>query len=138
SGMRFGPITDDVRSLEIVGSGGALYRIEPADGITDADVFERERPEWQLLQDDDAFNAARVGMGCLGVIYSVTLAVRAKFYLREVRTLTKWEDARAQLLRLLADNEHCELYFNPYRRDGGHDCLITTRNEVSEQQYEQD
>ena len=51
-----------------------------------------------------------IGMGCLGVIYSVTLAVRRKFYLREVRTLTTWEDAHTQLPRLLADNDHCELY----------------------------
>ena len=43
SGIRFGPITDDVRSLDIVASGGALYRIEPADGITDPAAFAPSR-----------------------------------------------------------------------------------------------
>jgi hypothetical protein len=140
SGIRFGPITDDVRSLEVVGSGGALYRIEPADGITDPAAFAYRWPEWTLLQDDDAFNAARVGMGCLGVIYSVTLAVQEKFYLREVRTMTTWDEVREQLLEgaLLRDNRHCEIYFNPYDQDGVHHCLITTRNEVTREEYERD
>jgi L-gulono-1,4-lactone dehydrogenase len=138
SGIDFGPIADDARSLEVIGAGGTLYRIEPAGGITDPEAFAQARGEWTLLQDDDAFNAARVGMGCLGVIYAVTLAVRQKFYLREVRTLTTWEQAHGALPQLLADNDHCELYFNPYKRDGAHDCLITTRNEVSEEQFRKD
>jgi hypothetical protein len=140
SGLRFGPITDDVRSLDVVASGGALYRIEPANGITDAAKFADRRPEWRLLQDDTAFNAARVGMGCLGVIYSVTLAVQDKFYLREVRTMTTWDEVREQLTEgaLLRDNRHCEIYFNPYERDGVHHCLITTRNEVTHERYDRD
>ena len=35
SGISFGPIADDVRSLDIVGAGGTMHRIEPPDGITD-------------------------------------------------------------------------------------------------------
>jgi D-arabinono-1,4-lactone oxidase len=79
-------------------------------------------------------------MGCLGVIYSVTLAVQRKFYLREVRTLSTWDEVRAQLLDggLLRENRHCEIYFNPYPREDGHRCLITTRNAVTREQYEQD
>jgi hypothetical protein len=140
SGLRFGPITDDVRSLDVVAAGGTLYRIEPEDGITDPATFAQRGREWSLLQDDNAFNAARVGMGCLGVIYSVTLAVQAKFYLREVRTMSTWDDVRTQLLEgaLLRDNRHCEIYFNPYERDGVHRCLITTRNEVTREQYDRD
>lgn len=140
SGIRLGPITDDVHSLDLVGSGGSLYRIEPGDGITDPAKFADERPHWTLLQDDAAFNAARVGMGCLGVIYSVTLAVRRKFYLREVRTLSTWDSVRAELRegRLLRENRHCEIYFNPYEQDGVHHCLITTRNEVTREQYDRD
>jgi hypothetical protein len=140
SGVDYGPVADDVRSLDVVASRGALYRIEPGEGITDPELFAERRPEWQLLQDDTAFNAARVAMGCLGVIYAVTLAVRGKFYLREVRTLSTWDEAREKLLEgsLLRDNSHCEIYFNPYEQDGVHHCLITTRNEVSQEQYQSD
>jgi len=139
SGIGFGPIADDVRSLELVASGGALYRIEPENGITDPAAFAASRPGWTLLQDDDSFNAARVGMGCLGVVYSVTLAVRPKFYLREVRTLSTWEEVSGGLDELLEKNHHCEIYFNPYpQKNGAHTCVITTRNEVSQGQFEKD
>lgn len=140
SGLRFGPITDDVCSLEIVASGGTLYRIEPTNGISDPAAFADRRPDWILLQDDTAFNAARVGIGCLGVIYSMTLAVQDKFYLREVRMMSTWDEVRERLLEgaLLADNRHCEIYFNPYETDGVHHCLITTRNEVTREQYDRD
>ncbi len=140
SGLGFGPIADDARSLDVVASGGRLFRIEPANGITDPAAFAAQRPGWTLLQDDVAFHAARVGLGCLGVVYSVTLAVQGKFYLREVRTMSSWEKVRPQLLdgSLLQANRHCEVYFNPYLRDGEHHCLITTRNEVTREQYERD
>jgi hypothetical protein len=138
SGIGFGPIADDARSLEIVASGGALYRIEPNEGITDPDAFAEQRPDWTLLQDDDTFNAARVGMGCLGVLYAVTLAVQGKFYLREKRTMSSWEEVSPRLGELLEDNRHCEIYFNPYPREGVHHCVVTTRREVSKEQYEKD
>lgn len=140
SGLGFGPIADDVRSLDIVASGGALYRIEPDDGVTDPAAYAQHRAEWTLLQDDVAFNAARVGIGCLGVIYAVTLRVRPRFYLREARSMSTWNEVRAQLQggALLGDNDHCEIYFNPYERDGAHRCLITTRNEVTREQYDSD
>jgi hypothetical protein len=141
SGLSFGPITDDVRSLDVVAAGGRLLRIEPSDGITDPRAFKDNRsPEWKLVQNDTAFNAVRVGMGCLGVIYSVILVVRDRFYLREVRRMSTWTQVREQLLQgaLLADNSHCEIYFNPYERDGEHSCLITTRNERTREQYDRD
>ncbi|MGH2855120.1 MAG: D-arabinono-1,4-lactone oxidase [Solirubrobacteraceae bacterium] len=142
SGIEFGPIADDVRSLEVVAAGGGLYRIEPTDGITDPAAFTAHqqggRPQWTLIQDDDTFDAARVGVGCLGVIYAVTVAVRGKFYLRERRTLSSWEQVRDHVGELLADNEHCEIYFNPYPREGVHHCVVTTRNEVSREQYDRD
>jgi hypothetical protein len=138
SGIGFGPIADDVRSLDLVASGGALYRLEPENGITDTRAFAERQPGWTLVQDDVTFNAARVGVGCLGVTYSVTLAVQHSFYLREVRTLSSWEEVRGELDQLLSENRHCEIYFNPYPRDGVHHCLLTTRNEVSRAQYEND
>jgi FAD/FMN-containing dehydrogenase len=73
SGMKFGPITDYVVSLDVVGSGGQLYRIEPAQGPTDPAKFAQRYPTWQLRQSDEWFDAARVGVGCLGVVYAAVL-----------------------------------------------------------------
>ncbi len=44
SGIGFGPLSDLVRSLDIVGPDGAVCRIEPADGPTDPDAYRRATP----------------------------------------------------------------------------------------------
>lgn len=138
SGLSSGPLPDLVRSLEIVGSGGRIYRIEPEDRPTDAAAYRERYSRRALVQDNDAFNAVVVGMGCMGVIYAVMLEVQPKFYLREVQTTSTWEKVSEQLRsgEVLRENRQCEVLFNPYERHGVHHCLITTRNEVSAEQYE--
>jgi hypothetical protein len=140
SGIRFGPLSDLVRSLDVVAAAGVVHRIERADGPTDAAAFQAAHPDWVLHQDDLWFDAAVVGIGCIGLIYSVTLAVRSLFYLREVRTLSTWARVRERLASDLAANDHYELLFNPYPRDGDGEieCLVTTRNEVSPDEYRHD
>jgi len=87
SGITLGPFPDMVRSLVLATTGTwdgktfggkapqtvALYRIEPADGITDPKKYSE--PVIQLIQDDDCFRAVICSMGCFGVIYSVVLEV---------------------------------------------------------------
>ena len=133
TGMELGPICDQARSLDVVGSGGVVHRIEPVNGITDPDRFAAEHPGWQLHQDDDWFNSALVGMGCLGIVYSVTLAVRPFYYLTERRWLEPWSKVHDQLLsrELLRDHRHVEIYVNVHpSEDGDHLCLVTTRDEA--------
>jgi len=133
SGLRYGPLLEMARSLELVVSGGRLLRIERSDGPTDPKAFERGRRGWELLQDDETFNAAVVGMGCMGVVYAVTLEVREAFWLKEVRTVSTWECERERLDESLEREEHFELFVNPYpNRDGVHACVVTTRTEMRE------
>jgi FAD/FMN-containing dehydrogenase len=73
SGIAFGPLSDFVRSLDIVAAGGTIHRIEPSDGPTDPDAYRARYPGHQLYQDDHWFHAAVVGMGCMGVIHSTIL-----------------------------------------------------------------
>ncbi|MGD0455949.1 MAG: D-arabinono-1,4-lactone oxidase [Solirubrobacteraceae bacterium] len=141
SGIRFGPLSDLVRSLDVVGAGGVIHRIEPGDGPTDPEAYGARYPDVRLKQDDRWFDAAVVGMGCMGLIYSVILAVRPLFYLREIRTMSTWSTVREQLAQgdVLLDNDHYEVYFNPYpRKDGEVECLVTTRNEVGPSEYRHD
>lgn len=141
SGIGYGPMSDLVRSLDIVGPGGRIYRIEPADGPTDPEAYRARYPEHQLRQDDRWFQAAVVGMGCMGLIYSITLAVQPLFYLREVRTLSTWSQVRKELAlgEVLAQNVHYELLFNPYPDERGEiECLVTTRNPVAPSEYRHD
>jgi L-gulono-1,4-lactone dehydrogenase len=134
SGLSFGPLSDFVRSVDLVAARGKRYRIEPEHGPTDPELWKPEHPDWELVQDDDRFAAVRVGMGCLGVIYAVMLAVEPAYLLTEVRKLSTWEDLRDDLHRgALLDPErhrHFELFLSPYARDqdGKHPCMVTTRD----------
>jgi len=141
SGIGYGPLPDLVRSLDVVGAGGMVHRIEPSDGPTDPATFQARYPDIQLEQDDRWFNAAVVGMGCMGLIYSVTLAVGPLFYLREIRTMSTWSTVREQLAHgnVLSENVHYEVLFNPYPRDDGEvECLVTTRNPIDRSKYRHD
>jgi hypothetical protein len=113
-------------------SDGQVIRVEPADGPTDAAAFAAAHPDRQIEQDDNTFHAAVVGMGCLGIVYGVTLAVEPAYCLKEVRTITTWDAVRADLVNgeVLRKHRHYELLVNPYPRGGHHTCLITTRDLV--------
>jgi L-gulono-1,4-lactone dehydrogenase len=135
SGLAFGPIADAVRSLDLVAAGGKVHRVEPRDGPTDPAAFRGAHPDRELVQDDDTFHAVVVGIGCMGIVYGVTLAVEPAYCLKEVRTLTTWDEVKADLLDLdggvLRRHRHYELLVNPYPRgDGRHLCLVTTRDPV--------
>jgi L-gulono-1,4-lactone dehydrogenase len=136
SGLRWGPFPDFVRQLELVASGGEVLRVEPADGITDAQAFaDAFGGRRRLIQDDDTFFAAVCGMGSMGIVYSLVLDVRERFFLNEVRTLSTWEDVRGDLTPggVLGDGDHYELFVNPYaRRDGRHTALVTRRADCAD------
>lgn len=141
SGIRFGPLSELVRSLDLVGSGGTVYRVEPSDGPTHADAYRERYPEHELKQDDRWFNAAVVGMGCMGLIYSVILAVGPLFYLREKRSLSTWSKVREELApeSLRARKDHYEVLFTPYPDERGEiECLVTTRTPVDPSEYRRD
>jgi hypothetical protein len=132
SGLAYGPLSDSVRSLDVVTSGPdgpRKLRIEPDNGPTEEML--RGEP-WTLVRDDRLFYAAAVGMGCMGVIYAVTLEVRPKFRLKEIRKVTTWEEVCDQLPdgRELRETDHWELFVNPYAGRGGHKCLVTTRTPI--------
>jgi hypothetical protein len=133
SGLRFGPFPDLVRSLDVVVAGGEALRIEPANGPTDPAAFASD--ESRLVQDDQVFAAAVCGMGTIGLIHSLLLEVREKFWLNEVRTLSTWEVVRDTLTEdgVLGEGDHYELFLNPYAgNDGQHRLLVTRRRDCPE------
>jgi len=134
SGLTFGPLASQVESLTLVAANGKTYRIEPVGGITDPARWAARHPETELKQDDDWFYACQVGIGCMGVVYSLILRVRERYYLKEERTLSTWSQVRRDLQtgQVLHDNRHYEVLVNPYQTNGDHTCLITRRNPVPE------
>ena len=135
SGIDFGPFPDAVRSIDLVVAGGKVVRVEPRDGPTDPGAFAvRHGGTRTLEQDDEVFATAVCGMGCMGIVDSLVLQVRPKFWLRERRVVRTWEEVRVDLAGgVLGRHDHYELFLNPYpRKDGRHDVLVTTRDEVAE------
>ena len=148
SGLGYGPIADQAVSLQMVVEGGRMVQIEPSNGITNPSTWTGKLEEdstipVQLIQNDDAFNAARVAIGSMGVVYSVVLRADAKFWLREVRRKVKWSELKQpggylekvlQKQPVYADRsspEHIEFQYTPYAdANGDHSFLITERYRV--------
>ncbi|MBK9733876.1 MAG: hypothetical protein IPO92_02440 [Saprospiraceae bacterium] len=84
-----------------------------------------------MIQDDKYYNAVSVGLGCLGIIYSVIIEVTEAFYLKEERSLASWKSEKINLIKgdVFKNNFHYELMINPHPgKDGDHLCVITVRN----------
>ncbi len=130
SGISLGAYPDLIRSFVLVTTGGEVYRVEPKDGITDPDKYNDE--DIPLIQDDDWFYASLVSMGSMGIVYSVIMEVVPLYWLKESRKLMKWSYLKPLLEdgRVIQENEHLEVYINPYMTDGDHTCVVTTRNKV--------
>src|SRR3954453_12112120 len=71
----------------------------------------------------------------MGIVHAVVIEVREKFWLKEVRTLTTWEQTRETLTEdgVLGEGDHYELFVNPYARDDGkHNLLVTRRADTED------
>jgi hypothetical protein len=135
SGVTFGPLNDCVHSLDMVVAGGRVLRVERARGPTNRAAYEAHHGDRSaLVQDDVVFDAVSVGMGCMGIICTALLEVEPKYWLREVREMHPWAKVKADLQdgAVLADNEHYELVFSPYKRKHEYPCLVTTRNRIED------
>jgi hypothetical protein len=130
SGIGFGPFPSYVRSLDLVVAGGKIVRVEPRDGPSDPARFATVYGDARTLeQDDDVFAAAVCGIGCGGVVASLVLEVRDRFWLRERRVVRTWEQVRQDLAAgVLGEHDHYELFLDPYSRK----VLVTTRDEVED------
>jgi len=135
SGKNFGPMADFLLSIVLVTESGKVYQIEPSPdlAITNPAKFPGHLPEApdipvELKQDNTWFNAAKVAMGCLGLIYSYALRVQPAFSISEVRSMTTWEDVKPHLSSFLDGIDHFELMINPYADDDNkHKCVKVER-----------
>jgi FAD-linked oxidoreductase len=64
--------------------------------------------------DPDLFSAARVSLGCLGVISEITFSCVEAFDLEERLELVPFDKALADLGDYLKDNDYCKLWWLPY------------------------
>jgi L-gulonolactone oxidase len=94
TGDGFGVVADTVERLRLVTADGATRELDPSDG--------------------DAFRAACVSLGTLGVVTELTLSVRPAYRLAEHSYTASVETVLADLDDLRADNDHFEFWWFPH------------------------
>ena len=97
TGAKLGGLATQVRGLDLVLPDGSLLHC-------DAD------------ENPDVFAAARVGLGALGVIATVTLQCEPAFALAAQEAPASLDDTLADLDGLVAGNDHFEFYWFPHTR----------------------
>jgi FAD-linked oxidoreductase len=74
----------------------------------------------------DLFDAARVGLGALGVLTAVTFRVVPAFLLQAREEPMRWSEVITRLDELTEQNEHFEFYWFPHTEG----CLVKRNNRV--------
>jgi L-gulono-1,4-lactone dehydrogenase len=106
TGRDIGGMAAQVAGLELVRADGNIVTVTGQDA------------------DPRLFQAARVGLGALGVLTAVTFRVVPAFLLEAREEPMPWSDVLAGLDELTADNEHFEFYWFPHSEG----CLVKRNN----------
>lgn len=103
TGRDSGGLADQVAELELVLADGTVATAAPG---------------------EDLFDAARVGLGALGVLTAVTLRVEPAFLLHSRRRRMSLGHVLDTLDTLTAENEHLDFFWLPHTDT----CLVKTNN----------
>ena len=104
TGGRWSSLSAQVVALELVTGHGELLHAD-----------DEEHP--------DILAAAKVGLGALGILTSVTLAVEPLFTLEAHERPMQWDEALGEFDRLASENHHFDMYWFPHT-----DRLLTKQN----------
>jgi FAD-linked oxidoreductase len=115
TGRDIGGMAAQVAGLELVLADGTVVSVGPG-GTTPQDPPARA----------DLFDAARVGLGALGVVTAVTFRVVPAFLLEAREEPMQWSEVISRLDELTSENEHFEFYWFPHT-----DGCLTKRNNRS-------
>ncbi len=108
TGRDVGGMASQVAGLELVLADGTIVTCSPD-------------------ESPDLFDAARVGLGALGIVTAVTFRVVPAFLLEAREEPMRWSEVISRLDELTAQNEHFEFYWFPHTEG----CL-TKRNNRSD------
>ncbi|HEY2505497.1 MAG TPA: D-arabinono-1,4-lactone oxidase [Streptosporangiaceae bacterium] len=116
TGRDVGGMAAQIAGLELVLADGQIV------------TCSQSSPGGGLIGPDGAainlFDAARVGLGALGVVTAVTFNVVPAFLLRAREEPMSWSQVLSRLDEFTADNEHFEFYWFPHTEN----CLTKRNN----------
>jgi L-gulonolactone oxidase len=95
TGLRFGNLSSQIVGLRLVTADGSVLDCSPD-------------------QNADVFDAARVGIGALGILSTVTLQCVPAFRLHAVEEPMRVDDVLANLDELVEGNDHFEFFWVPH------------------------
>jgi L-gulono-1,4-lactone dehydrogenase len=119
TGRDVGGMAAQIAGLELVLANGSIVTCSaqaPAGGVAPAGTA-----------GSGLFDAARVGLGALGIVSAVTFSVVPAFLLEAREEPMSWSRVISELDELTADNEHFKFYWFPHSEG----CL-TKRNNRTE------
>ena len=127
TGIQLGSYSDCIRSMIVIKADTSVIRLEPKDGITDPVAYRKfnrslkPNQRIRLVQDDQLFYSMITNIGCMGIVYSVTIEVQPKFELFEQRHATTWSAVRKKLVEggreFINQHRHLNILINPYKID---------------------
>jgi FAD-linked oxidoreductase len=118
TGRDVGGMAAQIAGLELVLADGRIVTCSPASpggGLTG--------PDGKAI---NLFDAARVGLGALGIVTAVTFNVVPAFLLQAREEPMSWSQVLSGLDELCLDNEHFEFYWFPHTED----CLTKRNNRI--------
>lgn len=109
--FRLPPIADAVLAMHLVADGGRHYWIEPKSltplqaPLTDTDLLNAhfkqkqfgEPENFEVIRDDDVFNAVLISAGRFGIVYSIVIAAVRQYCMHQERRLTNWQNIKDQI-----------------------------------------
>jgi L-gulono-1,4-lactone dehydrogenase len=104
TGLRYGNLSSQIVGLRLITADGEVVECSPQ-------------------QNAEVFQAARVGLGALGVVSTVTLQCVPAFRLHAIEEALPVDDALANLDELIESHDHFEFYWVPHTR-----WALTKRN----------
>jgi L-gulono-1,4-lactone dehydrogenase len=105
SGGLLGSLSSQLEAVELVDGTGAVRRMT-------------------RTGSPDELDAARVGLGALGVITTLTFRVEPAFTMTAVEAPMAWDEVVARYDELVADNHHVDIYWFPHTDR----CLVKLNN----------
>ncbi len=111
------------------GSGGVTSSLSgqlEALTLVGSDGVERAASR---TEDRPLFDAARVGLGALGVLTTLTFRVEPAFVLEADERPMSWQEVLASYDELVSGNHHVDLYWFPHTDN----CLVKTNNRTLEE-----
>jgi L-gulono-1,4-lactone dehydrogenase len=126
TGRDVGGMASQVAGLELVLADGSIVTCSAGPPASAAGTPATPAGPAAASQRPGLFDAARVGLGALGVVTAVTFKVVPAFLLEAREEPMRWSEVIARLDELASDNEHFEFYWFPHT-----DGCLTKRNNRS-------